>query len=561
MPNTISVNVSENDTKKIDLNNPNGVHNGDTVNATVHSGSELTIEKLDISMEVTAKDGQAKIEATEGADLTITKATVENGGSIEFKLDYESSITYNVNADSSDALNSTTFDYMGSAEEGQPGNTSVGIVKIVAQESDLDADGLNFSIKNLQIGDKLLVEIVDESGNVIVPNEYQFTSTPDFTTLQLFSKDAQGNIQTLATIQLPNGYEVGEDYKLLPDGTFVVACYLRDTLISTPDGQKAVQDLQPGDQILTASGGTATVKWLGYRKMYASRIPASQAIRAYPIRIAAGALAPKVPTRDLYVSPYHHMYFSGKLIPAMLLVNGQTITQDFSRRSFEYFHVELDRFDIMLAEGAAAESYVDTGNRSMFQNVNVVSLLADFGPPEGRREIEGIEIVRNGPQVQAVRKQLLKRAEALSKAKRVSDPDLRVEINGQEIRPEPAERTEGVMRFVLPAGVQASDVRILSRSSVVRDTTMHARRDLRRVGVGLARITIEDTAGRRDIDLLDARLRGMQAVQDVHGIAMRWTTGKAIIPMAVHAAQGPAVLELHVLRTYSYWTTPAKRAA
>src|SRR5690606_14751180 len=326
-----------------------------------------------------------------------------------------------------DALNSTTFDYMGTDQQGEVGNLDAGIVKVVAQSAQLDADGLNFSVKNLRIGDKLLVEAVDEDGNLIVPTRFEFDTNADGVSLFLFS----GN-QRVATINLPDDYDESLDYEILPDGTMVVACYLRDTLIATPDGQKPVQDLQAGDKVLTARGGVATVKWLGYRTMYASRIPASQAIRAYPVCIAAGALADDVPARDLYVSPYHHLYFDGILIPAMLLVNGQTITQDFSRRSFDYFHVELDHFDILLAEGAAAESYVDTGNRWMFQNVDVVSLLADFGPPEGRRTIEGMEIVRGGPKAEALRKRLLKRAEAITQATRVSDPDLRIAINGQE---------------------------------------------------------------------------------------------------------------------------------
>ncbi|MDM9558276.1 Hint domain-containing protein [Bordetella petrii] len=206
--------------------------------------------------------------------------------------------------------------------------------------------------------------------------------------------------------------------------TVSFACFLRGTLIATPDGEKPVEALQPGDRVRTASGGVATVKWIGRRTLYAAHIPESHAIRAFPVRIAAGALAPGIPARDLHVSPGHHMYFDGKLIPAMLLVNGKTIVQDFSRKVFEYFHVELEQFDILLSEGAPSESYVDTGNRSMFQNVNNVTLLADFGPPAGRPVLEGVEVLRSGPEVAAVRKRLLERAGQLTQSVRVSDPGL-----------------------------------------------------------------------------------------------------------------------------------------
>ncbi|HLU15317.1 MAG TPA: Hint domain-containing protein [Burkholderiaceae bacterium] len=336
-------------------------------------------------------------------------------------------------------------------------------------------------------------------------------------------------------------------------GTMTYACYLKGTHIVTPEGETKVEDLQPGDKVVTASGGIATVKWLGYRTLRRARIPAKDAIRAFPITFKKDSIANDVPRRDLTVSPGHHMYFDGKLVPAMMLVNGQTVTQDFSRQVFEYFHVELDRFDILLAEGAPAESYVDTGNRHMFQNADTVSLSVDFGPAEGRPDIEGIRVLRSGPEVEVIRKRLLKRAEALTKSVRVSNPDLRIEVNGQEVRAEPEGQSEGVLRFTLPAVTKDSDIRILSRSAVVRETTAHARRDLRKVGVGLVRLTIVDDAGRRDIDLLDPQLAGLHNPQDVHGVLMRWTNGEAVIPATLHNLQGTAVLELHVLRTYTYW--------
>lgn len=52
----------------------------------------------------------------------------------------------------------------------------------------------------------------------------------------------------------------------------------------------------------------------------------------------------------------------------MNLVNGESIVQLFDMSSFQYYHVELEQFDILLAEGVPTESYVDTGSRNMFQN-------------------------------------------------------------------------------------------------------------------------------------------------------------------------------------------------
>jgi hypothetical protein len=347
------------------------------------------------------------------------------------------------------------------------------------------------------------------------------------------------------------------------NGSMSYACYLKGTNIATPEGEVKVEDLKAGDKVLSARGNIATVKWVGYRTLRKARIPAKDAIRAFPITFKKDSVATNIPHRDVSVSPHHLVLIDGSLIPAMVLVNGQTITQDFANKAFQYFHVELDSFDILLADGLPAESYVDMGNRSMFENADTVDLHPNFDAPKdgSRPELEGITVQRSGAAVEAVRKKLLKRAESMTQAKRVSNPDLRVEINGQEIRAEEPGQIEGVMRFILPAGTQASDLRILSRSAVVRDTTPYARRDLRQIGVGLSSIVIEDAAGRREIDITDSQLTGLHPSQDIHGVTMRWTNGTAVIPAAVHHLNGEAVLELTVLRTYTYWQQAQKRAA
>jgi hypothetical protein len=70
-----------------------------------------------------------------------------------------------------------------------------------------------------------------------------------------------------------------------------------------------------------------------------------------------------MPNRDLVVSPDHAIFVDGKRICARQLVNGTTIRQERDWTAVDYYHVELDRHAILLAEGLPAESYIDTGNR------------------------------------------------------------------------------------------------------------------------------------------------------------------------------------------------------
>ncbi len=228
-------------------------------------------------------------------------------------------------------------------------------------------------------------------------------------------RDIEGNVVGEVSIGGqtidPDGSQYIDPQKFQTDGgTVYYACYLKGTHIATPEGEVLVETLKAGDKVLTASGNVATVKWLGYRILYKNRIPAKDAKRAFPILFKKGCIADNVPHRDLIISPGHHVSFDGNLVSAMSLVNGTSIVQLFSLPCFQYFHVELEQFDILLAEGVPAESYVDTGNRNMFQNAREVAMNPDFGPAQGRPDVPGITVVRKGPILEAIRAKLLERA-------------------------------------------------------------------------------------------------------------------------------------------------------
>ena len=148
-----------------------------------------------------------------------------------------------------------------------------------------------------------------------------------------------------------------------------VSCFLKGTKISTPSGDRLVQELQIGDEVEMLTG-RKTIKWIGYNKFTKEEGRAWQD-RVMPIRVARFAIGDHTPHRDLYLSPLHCIFFNESLIPVMYLVNEASIAQGMpsDMSAIEYYHIEFDTHEVVYAEGALVESFFDDGsNRENFSN-------------------------------------------------------------------------------------------------------------------------------------------------------------------------------------------------
>jgi autotransporter-associated beta strand protein len=186
-------------------------------------------------------------------------------------------------------------------------------------------------------------------------------------------------------------------------------CYCPGTLIRTKRGHKRVEKLKIGDEVMTASGALRPVKWIG-RRSYGGRFVMGRK-DILPVCIKAGALADGVPARDLWISPHHAMYFEndgcGVLIEAKDLVNGISIVQAQRVEKVEYFHVELEMHDVIIAEGALSETFLDDGSRGMFHNADEFRALYPHEPVFAHYCAPRLEA---GYEVEVVRQRLRLRA-------------------------------------------------------------------------------------------------------------------------------------------------------
>jgi Hint domain len=146
-------------------------------------------------------------------------------------------------------------------------------------------------------------------------------------------------------------------------------CYLLGTHIRTPQGECKIEDLNIGDLVVTLSGESKPIKWIGRQqfKKSSDRWPTG----FKPIRIGRFALDERTPHRNLYVSPNHAIYIDGVLIPVKYLVNGVSITQCAPEVTeiIDYLHIELYAHDVIYAEGATAETFdAEHQARDQFDN-------------------------------------------------------------------------------------------------------------------------------------------------------------------------------------------------
>lgn len=168
-----------------------------------------------------------------------------------------------------------------------------------------------------------------------------------------------------------------------------ISCFVTGTMIACPDGERAVETLVAGDLVLTANGEAKPVRFLGVRRVDLVATPEYS-----PICIPAGALADGVPSRDLRISPEHAIMAQGVLVPAGSLIGGAIVQETMDE--VNYYHIQLDEHDVVIANGTPCETLLETDDHSSFDNADegVVS-IAYLSPCMPR--------VTQGPVVDSIR--------------------------------------------------------------------------------------------------------------------------------------------------------------
>ncbi len=334
-----------------------------------------------------------------------------------------------------------------------------------------------------------------------------------------------------------------------------VPCFRAGTRLATETGEVAVESLRPGDRLRTARGGVRPVRWIGHRRVDCARHPDPRAV--WPVRVAAGAFGPGRPHRDLYLSPDHAVFVDGMLIAIRQLVNGASIAP-VSVGRVSYFHVELDRHDVLLAEGLPAESYLDTGNRADFENAGLPTTLHPaFARHADAARTDGAcaPLVVDAERVEPVWRRLAAAAGCTPGLAAVTcEPDLVLSAGGRTLKP--LSHVAGCYVFAVPRGYHS--VAIRSRAACPTDLRPWLD-DRRRLGVPVGRIVLR---GRNESTAMPvdhpALTDGWHAPERNGHRLWRWTDGAAVLPIP----DGTMLVEIALAGAMTYPVAmPADTAA
>ena len=91
----------------------------------------------------------------------------------------------------------------------------------------------------------------------------------------------------------------------------VFNCFATGARTVTPDGERAIETLKPGDRVVTHDGRSTPVIWVARRTV---ANPRGVELGRKPVRIDAGALGPDLPNRPLTAD--HALLFGDMLVNA-----------------------------------------------------------------------------------------------------------------------------------------------------------------------------------------------------------------------------------------------------
>jgi len=349
-----------------------------TFTTTSDDGSQLFVD----GVRVVENDGVHDTQLRSGEDdldpgeYNIVVVFFENRGGDNLSSTISGPDTGNV------AIDLTSANISGLADIGLPGDDTIDggdgddtifgeggddIIAVGAGDTAAGGAGADtFTLDFAQISSSGSTTVTVDGGTDGVDNDsLDLTGRGAFTLTE--TTDADGD-STSGTAIFDSGQVVN-----FAEIESLTVCFAKGTQIRAEDGLYAIETLCVGDRLVTRDHGLQTIRWIGERSLLEEELANYPKLR--PIRIAAGALGDRIPSRDLIVSPQHRIVVRSKIamrmfdaeevfVPAkhLLGLKGVTIATDMT--TVTYYHLLCDNHEIVEADGALAETLY-TGTEAM----------------------------------------------------------------------------------------------------------------------------------------------------------------------------------------------------
>lgn len=496
------------------------VYSGGVVsNAIINSAGRLLIDNGGYVNNMVVNGGGIDI------DGTVSNAVINSGGYVGFGLDGKAEGEFKLNPGGSAMITTSNGGVINLVGNENSGLTIIGEPPLVNWEG--NSASVTTKITDFSGNDSIEIDYYEtETGkisNIVCPDDDHITITID-----------NGFSLTLNIVGIKQtGYSFSQDdYGAL----YLTVCFLSGTEIRIKDGVANIETLQAGDLITTYDWVKnkyveRKVTWAGHKHCRVNKYLPDD-VAGYPVRILKGAISENIPHKDLLITAEHCLFFEDKFIPVRMLVNGSTIYYDYSITSYDYYHIETDQHAVIIADGMFTESYLDTGNRHVFNHHHKVIETSLQNPKDWKIDAAApLAVAREV--VEPLYNQFNERAQSLNadykgrSVQRVNDSDLHlVTDQGQIIR---QKRVVGEwVTFIVPSTVK--HVWINSRHNRLCDVIGPFVDNRHFLGVCVGEIMICINGKNEFLNILreEENLEGWHAKQKQAG---RWTTGKALLPI------------------------------
>ncbi len=212
---------------------------------------------------------------------------------------------------------------------------------------------------------------------------------------------ARRNERSQSATPLMRKFEIA---RLLPDGSSrtshhlapatpvfeaTSAAFAHGTLITTPDGPIAVEDLIPGDLINVQDGPAKPVLWIGSTTYVPAQTTAATAL-THLSRVLPDAFGSSIHAGDLLLGPAARLIQSRSSLQSVLgirailtpirdLEDGYSVLRITPPSPVRLYHIMLEQHSIIFAGGRPVESYhPDAGTRNMLGTSSQALFLSFF---------------------------------------------------------------------------------------------------------------------------------------------------------------------------------------